>query len=247
MAKKALEIDPTLAEAHSSLGIIYSWLDYDWTAAEMEFKRAFALNVNSAYAHLWYAFLLLALERSDESIAEAKRAVELDPLSPEANTSLGMCLFYARRYDEAMQQLRTTIELEPNYWFAHLYLARVHEKKGDLPAAIAELEKTRRMEGAIPEVSSALGYAYAISGEKEEARKIILELKELSKQSYVSSYNIATMYAGLGEKDQAFAYLDKEYKEGAYYLDFLKVDPELDSLRSDQRFTALLKKVGLEK
>jgi len=247
LAKKALEIDPTLAEAHTSLGVIHTWLDYDWTAAEREFKRALALNPNYASAHLWYGFLLLVVERFDESIAEATRAIELDPLSAEANTILGALFFYMHRYDEAMQQLRTTTDLEPGYWFAHLYLARVLEKKGDIPAAIAELEKTRLMEGAAWEVWSALGYAYALLGKKDEAKKIIVELKEESKRSYVPLYNIATIYAGLGEKDQAFEYLHKEYEQGAYYLCVLNVDPELDNLRSDPRFQALRKKMGLEK
>lgn len=244
-AKKALEIDPTLAEAHSSLGVIYTWADYDWSAAEQEFKQAISLNPNAASAHLWYGFLLLVLGQSDESIAEFSRAVELDPLSAEANTSLGAILFYLNRYDEAMKQLRTTIELEPNYWFAHLYHARVQEQKGNFDAAISELEETKSMKGAAWEVWSAQGYAYAVSGNKDMAQKIIYELKEQSKQSFVPPYNLATVYAGLGEKDRAFEYLEKEYEQGYYYLCYLGVDPELDSLRSDPRFATLLKKLGM--
>ena len=244
LAKKALELDDTLAEAHTSLGVISTWFDYDWAAAEREFKRAFELNPNYPSAHLWYGFLLTASGRADESIEETKRAIELDPLSPEANTGLGIYLFYARRYDEAEHQLRTTIDLIPDYWFAHLYLARVAEKKGQLSAAIIQLEKTRLMEGAASEVLAALGYAYAISGKRAEAKRIIGELSESSQRSYVWPYNIATIYAGLGDKDRAFEYLEKEYAEGAYYLNFLKTDPELDSLRSDPRFETLLRRVG---
>ena len=246
LARKALEIDPTLAEAHTSLGLIHTWYDYDWVAAEREFKRALELNPNYPAAHLWHGFLLTTLGRADESIAEAKRAIELDPLSDEANATLGVYFFYARRYDEAMQQLRKTLELDPHNWFAHLYLARTYEQKGDLPAAITELKKTQLMEGAAWEVWSALGHAYAISGKKVEAQKIIIELKEnKQKRSWVWPYNIATIYAGLGEKDQAFACLDKEYKEGAYYLGYLKSDPELDGLRGDPRFAELLRRVNL--
>jgi TolB-like protein/DNA-binding winged helix-turn-helix (wHTH) protein/Tfp pilus assembly protein PilF len=245
-AAKALEIDPQLAEAHTSLGIIHMWLDYDWPAAEKELNRALELNPNYASAHLWRGFLSLTAERFDESIAEGKRAVELDPLSPEANSSLGVYLFYARRYDEALQQLRTTVELEPHYWFAHIYLARVFERKGQIPAAIEELEKAKRMEGAAWEVWSALGYAYAISGRRAEAQKVINELKEnKEKRSWLYPYYLATIYAGLGEKDQAFAYLKKEFDEGAYYLNYLRVDPELDNLRSDPRFAILVRRVGL--
>jgi len=245
-AAKALEIDPRLAEAHTSLGIIHMWLDYDWPAAEKELNRALELNPNYASGHLWRGFLSLTAERFDESIAEGKRAVELDPLSPEANSSLGVYLFYARRYDEALQQLRVTVELEPNYWFAHIYLARVYERKGQIPAAIEELEKAKRMEGAAWEVWSALGYAYAISGRRAEAQKVINELKEnKEKRSWLYPYYLATIYAGLGEKDQAFAYLNKEFDEGAYYLNYLRVDPELDNLRSDPRFAILVRRVGL--
>ncbi len=243
-AKRALEIEPTLAEAHVSLGLINTWLDYDWPAAEREFKKAIDLKPNYASAHLWYGVYLSYLERSAESIAEIKRAIELDPLSAEANTGLGVVLFYARRYDEANEQIRKTLDLEPNFWFARLHLARVHQKRGELPAAVAELEKTKLIEGASTEVLSALGYAYAMSGKNDQAQKIIIELKNQSKQSYVPPYNIATIYAGLGEKDQAFAYLEKEYSEGAYYMNLLKVDPELDSLRSDPRYSDLLRRMN---
>ena len=190
----------------------------------------------------------MSLGNFDESIAEIKRAIELDPLSAEANTCLGIALLDGHRYDEALQQLRTTVEAEPDYWLAHLYFARALEKKGELSAAIAELKKTTLIEGAPAEVVSALGYAYAVSGNKAEAEKIILQLKEQSEQSkqfYVPAYGIATIYAGLGDKEQAFAYLEKEYANGAFYLNYLKVDPEVDNLRSDPRFADLLRRVRL--
>ena len=248
LVEKALEIDPALAEAHVSLGLLVAWLDYDWPGAEREFKRAFELNANYPPAHLWYGYYLMGLGNFDQSIAEIKRAIELDPLSPEANTCLGIALLDGHRYDEALQQLRTTVEAEPDYWLAHLYFARALEKKGELSGAIAELKKTTLIEGAPAEVVSALGYAYAVSGNKAEAEKIILQLKEQSEQSkqfYVPAYGIATIYAGLGDKERAFAYLDKEYANGAFYLTYLKVDPEVDNLRSDPRFADLLRRVRL--
>ena len=248
LVEKALEIDPALAEAHVSLGLLVAWLDYDWPGAEREFKRAFELNANYPPAHLWYGYYLMGLGNFDQSIAEIKRAIELDPLSAEANTCLGIALLDGHRYDEALQQLRTTVEAEPDYWLAHLYFARALEKKGELSAAIAELKKTMLIEGAPAEVVSALGYAYAVSGNKAEAEKIILQLKEQSEQSkqfYVPAYGIATIYAGLGDKERAFAYLEKEYANGAFYLNYLKVDPEVDNLRSDPRFADLLRRVRL--
>ncbi len=248
LVEKALEIDPALAEAHVSLGLLVAWLDYDWPRAEREFKRAFELNANYPPAHLWYGYYLMGLGNFDQSIAEIKRAIELDPLSAEANTCLGIALLDGHRYDEALHQLRTTVEAEPDYWLAHLYFARALEKKGELSAAIAELKKTTLIEGAPAEVISALGYAYAVSGNKAEAEKIILQLKEQSEQSkqfYVPAYGIATIYAGLGDKERAFAYLEKEYANGAFYLNYLKVDPEVDNLRSDPRFADLLRRVRL--
>jgi len=248
LVEKALKIDPALAEAHVSLGLLVAWLDYDWPGAEREFKRAFELNANYPPAHLWYGYYLMGLGNFDQSIAEIKRAIELDPLSAEANTCLGIALLDGHRHDEALQQLRTTVEAEPDYWLAHLYFARALEKKGELSGAIAELKKTTLIEGAPAEVVSALGYAYAVSGNKAEAEKIILQLKEQSEQSkqfYVPAYGIATIYAGLGDKERAFAYLEKEYANGAFYLNYLKVDPEVDNLRSDPRFADLLRRVRL--
>jgi len=248
LVEKALKIDPGLVEAHVSLGLLVAWLDYDWPGAEREFKRAFELNANYPPAHLWYGYYLMGLGNFDQSIAEIKRAIELDPLSAEANTCLGIALLNGHRYDEALQQLRTTVEAEPDSWLAHLYFARALEKKGELSAAIEELKKTALIEGAPAEVVSALGYACAVSGNKAEAEKIILQLKELSEQSkqfYVPAYGIATIYAGLGDKERAFAYLEKEYANGAFYLNYLKVDPEVDNLRSDPRFADLLRRVRL--
>lgn len=244
LAKRALEIDPELAEARVSLGLINTWLDYDRSGAELEFKRAIDLKPNYAPAHLWYGFHLMALGRADESIAEARRAIELDPLSCEANTGLGVYLFYARRYDEAEEQLRKTLDLEPNFWFARLYLARVHLVNRKFDSAISELEKTSVIEGASTEVLSALGYANALAGNKDRAVGIIDSLKEQSGQSYVPAYNVAVVYAGLGESELSLSYLEREYDDGAYYMNLIKVDPELDSLRSLARFKALLRRLS---
>jgi len=244
-AKRALELDDTLADAHISLAIINTWSDYDWVAAEREFKRALELNPNYAPAHHWYGFYLLIRGRPNESIAEAKMAVDLDPVATESNLALATYLFYAGRYEESLKHLRLTLELDPNHWFTHLYLARALERTGDLHAAIAELERTKVMEGATPEVWAALGYAYALAGQTSNARKMISELRLRSKQTYVPAYNFATIYAALGEKDQAFAYLETEYAKGAYYLDYLNLDPELANLRDDPRFAQLLKRMNL--
>ncbi|MFQ5605818.1 MAG: FlgO family outer membrane protein [bacterium] len=244
-ARKALEIDPTLAEAYTSLAAIYAWYDYDWSSAEGEFQQALHLNPDYALAHGYYAAYLAAMGRFDEAIAEGKRAAELEPLSAELNTTLGIVYFYAAQYEQAFDQLNKTIQFEPNFWWAHTYLARTLEKKGKLPDAISVLERAKLMEGATPEVLAALGYAYAAAGKRGEAHKIIAHLKEQAEQSYVPPYDIAVIYIGLEEKEQAFAYLEKEYATGGWYLNFLKVDPDLDPLRPDPRFKEMLKRLNL--
>lgn len=240
----ALKIDNTLSEAHTSLAIVYYWYDYNWAGAERELKRALELNPNDASAHQFYGSYLTWTGRVDAGIAEAKKAIELDPLSPQANTYLGADLYFIRRYEEATGQLQEAIRANPNYWWAHVFLGRCYEQTGRLPEAIAEFQKAKQIEAAIPEIHAALGHAYAISGDRKEAEKVLEELKERSTRSYVSPYNIAIVYAGLGEKDEAFKWLEKAYQERPFYLVWLKVDPQLDGLRADPRFSDLLRKVG---
>jgi TolB-like protein/Tfp pilus assembly protein PilF len=244
-ANKALELDEKLAEAHTWLGSACYWYDWDWVAAEREFKRAIELNPNYATAHQVYGLHLTLLGRFDQALEENKRAQELDPLSLETNTFLGLSLYFARRYDQAIEQLRKTMEMDPNYWFAYLYLGRVYEQKGEPDKAIVVLQKAKLIENTNPELLAALGHAYAVSGRKGEAQKVLDELNQRSKESYVAPYFIATIYAGLEEKEQAFGWLEKGHEERSFYLTWLKVDPNLDSLRSDPRFTDLLRRVGL--
>ncbi len=244
-AEKALEIDDTLAEAHSSLGNSYVQYDWDWPAAERELKRAIELKPNYAMAHAWFAWYLVSMGRDNGSIAESERARDLDPLSLEVNMLLGQDLYFARRYDQALQQLRNTMDMDPNYWPAHVWLGRIYVEKGRLAEAIAEFQKARLIESAIPEIYAALGHAYAMSGKRADAEKVIDDLKRLSKQHHVPPFDIATVYVGLGEKEQAFAWLDKAYEERSYFLSYIKADPRLDNLRSDQRFKELVRRVGL--
>ncbi len=244
-ASKALQIDDTLAEAHAWLGVV-SWVyDWDWSAGEKEFKRAIELNPNLAVAHSQYAFYLAVMGRVEEATAESKRAQDLDPVSPETNMYTGWILYFAHRYSQAIEQLRKTVDLDPNYWFAHTVLGVAYEGKGELPEAIAEFEKARQLEDTIPENWGALGHAYAVSGKRAEALTVLEKLKELSKEHYVPPFDMAIVYVGLGEKDRAFEWLEKAYAERSFFLTWLKVEPELDSLRSDPRFADLVRRVGL--
>jgi serine/threonine-protein kinase len=243
-ARKALELDDSLPEAHTELATVYFWYDWDWAAAEREYKRAVELDPNSVPAHVYYGWYLALMGRGDESIADGKRAVDLDPLSLEANTGLGRILYLARRYDEAIEQLRKTTDLDSNYFLAVTFVACALEQKGELPEAIQEFHKAALL--GDPEYAVAeLGRGYALSGNPADAQKVVGGLAEQWKRNHIGAYNIATIYAALGEKDRAFAWLDKAYEDRSFYLTSLKVDPEMDTLRSDPRFKDLLRRVGL--
>ncbi len=181
----------------------------------------------------------------DEAIAEAKRAQQLDAISPEQGIYLGQVLIFVRHYDEAIAVLRKTVELDETFWLSVNYLGRAYEQKDRLREAISEFQRAIRLEPAAAENRSILGHTYAISGNKAQALKIIDELKERSNTSYVPPYNIAIVYAGLGDKDQAFAWLDRAFEERSGYLTWLTTDPQLDGLRPDSRFADLLRRVGL--
>jgi eukaryotic-like serine/threonine-protein kinase len=242
--ENALRIDDSLAEAYTMLAMIQLQYDWDWLAAERSFRRAIEINPEYALGRSFLAWHLAAMGRFDESIAQDKRALELDPLSPAVNADLGWDLYLARRYDEAIEQLRKAVDLEPNYWVSHVLLGRCYEQQRKLPEAVAEFEKARQIENSIPEVVAALGHGYAMSGRKADALKIVRELEERSKREFVPSYNIATIYLGLGMKDEALRYLAKAYGEGSYFMIHLKVEPILDSIRDDPRFVEIVRRVG---
>ena len=243
-ARKALEIDDDLAEAHTDIAYVHYCYDWDWAAAEREFRRAIALKPNDPMAHDLYAWLLASIGRADEALTEDKKAIDLDPLSLHTNTFLGVNLYYAHRYAQAIVQLRMTIDLDPSYWFTHSYLGRAYEQQGQFPEAIAEFHEAERLASGIAEPRALLARAYAVSGERGAAEKVLDELNEESKQIYVSPYDIALIYAGLGEKDQALAWLERAFAERSTWMPFLRVDTELDSLRSEPRFQDLLRRMN---
>lgn len=244
-AGKALQLDDTLAEAHADMGMILFWYDYDWNAAERELRRAIELKPDSADAHAYYGWELVLVGRVDEGIAESRRAVALDPLSVEVNETAGQNLYYARQYDQAIEQLSKTLEMDPDYWIARMYLATAYEAKGDLARAVAECEKARATESAIPWPLAELGHAYGLAGRKSDAENILKELERRSKRSYVPAYNFAEVYIGLGDKEQALAMLEKSYADRSMALTFVAADPEFDSLRSAPRFRDLARHLGL--
>lgn len=242
---KALGIDDTLAEAHTLLGSIRQD-DDDWPGADREFKRGIELNSSSLEAHRYYSDYLQAIGRNDEAMAEAKKALELDPLSPGPTTLVGQRLYDAGQYDQAIEQYRKALEIDPNRAAARARLGLAHLQKRMYEEAIVELKKAWDLDNSPerPYRFAVLSYAYAVSGKRGEAQKMLDELKEIAKQRYIAPVNFAIIYTGLGDEDQAFAWLEKTYKDrsGPPYL---KIGFLFDSLRSDPRFADFTRRKGL--
>ncbi len=243
-AGKALELDPSLAEAHTSL----AWAqfhDWDWSGAESEFKRAIALNLSYATAHSWYAEYLMALSRFDEALSEMNRAHELDPLSPVTNLAPGLRLYYSRQYPQAINQFQKTVGTDALFVPAHVFLGRAYEQAGVNRDAIVEFRKALDLSEGDTNELAALGHAYAVSHQESEARKILQQLTDRSQQTYVQPTWVAVIHIGLGESDQAFDWLQRAYEDRSAWLVNLKVDPLFDPIRSDPKFVDLVRRVGL--
>ena len=243
-ALKALETDEALAEAHAALAFIKFRWDRDRIEAEREFQQAIKLKPSYAPAHQWYSSYLAALERFDEAISEAKRTEDLEPLSSTASSHLGWIFYLSGQNDRAIEQCTKILDLDPNSFPARRYRGLAYEQKGMYREAIAEFQKGVQISGS-PLMLALLGHAYAASGNKAEAQKVLRELDELQNRRYVSPYTVAAIYAGLSEKDQAFKWLEKAYEERDIWLMNLKVDPLFSKLRSDRRFPDLLARAGL--
>jgi serine/threonine-protein kinase len=244
-AAQALQLDDTLAEAHTSL----AWAkfhEFDWAGADKEFKRALELNTNYATAHAWYGEYLMALGRFKEAQTEMERAGELDPLSPAINLALGYRLYYAHQYQEAIEQCQKTLAMDPENVMAHAFLGRSYQQTNRYAEAVAEFRKALDVSGGDSNELAALGQALAASHQEGEARKILAELTMRSQQTYVQPMWLAVIHLALGEKDQAFAGMQKAYEDRSAWLVYLKIDPFFDGVRSDPRFAALLQRVGLE-
>jgi Tfp pilus assembly protein PilF len=244
-ALKALEIDDRLSEAHNSLALVSLFYDWDWLRAEQEFKRAVHLSPKYATAHQWYTIFLATMERFDEAKLSIKRAHELDLLSLPINTHLGWGYYFFREFDAAITQLEATLELDPNYILAHFVLGQAYTQRGRLPEGITQLRRAAELSGRLPPVLSSLGYTYALAGETAQAHAILKELVETSAKKYVSAYDLALVNIGLGQKDAAFEFLRAAVEERCGWLIFLKIEPVLDSIRSDSRFEDLIRAVGL--
>jgi TolB-like protein/Flp pilus assembly protein TadD len=240
-ATKALQLDESNVEARVTMAWVKWGYDYDSAAGEAELKRAIELAPRDGTAHWTYGYFLALGGKIDTGIEEGRRAVALDPASLETNTFLGGDLYYAHRYDEAVKQFRIAVDMEPNYWMSRVWLGMTYEQLGDLQGALDQLEKATAVETEIPFPLAELGHLYARMGRKEDAEKVLQEL--LRRKTYVPPYNLATVYMGLGQKEQALASLEKAYADRSLLLMFVGADPEFDGLHSDPRFTALVGKV----
>jgi len=241
-ARRALELDENLPDTHKALGFLatHAW---KWAAAEQYFKRAVELNPNWPDAHRSYAAFLSRMCRHDEAVAEAMRARELDPLSLETNRILGYRLYQARRYDEAIEIFKKIIEMDPSYDAAFGIMAYAYTAKGQFKEAVDAYQEAIRLGDKSTSVQIYLGEAYVGNGEREKAQAILKQLQ--TTREYVSPGELAVLYGALGDKEGAFASLNKAYEEHDLQLQFLKVDPSYDRLRDDPRFQEMLQKVGL--
>jgi len=245
-AAKALELDETLAAPHATLAFIHTWYDWNWSAAEREAKRAIELNPNWSFGHIAYAQMLSVTGRFQEAIAEGSRAVELDPLSLIINALNGYHLHLARRDDEAIARLKKTLELDSSFWIAHQFLGMAYIEKKMYPEAISEFSQAVKLSGGNSEPLALNGYASVLSGDTAKGRAVLKELKSLESQRYVPPSNLALLSYVLGEKDEAFSWLEKAYQDHDIRLCRLKVDSKWDSMRSEPRFVEILKRIGLQ-
>ena len=245
-AMKAMELDETLGEAHASLALIRFLDDWDLPGAENEFKRAIELGPSSGEAHHEYSHYLMQMGRTEESLTESHRFLELDPLSPAPNLHLGWCYLFAKRYDPAIEQLQKTLKMDPNYVEAHSWLGQTYEQEKMYEQAVAELQKAVALSRGDSYYRALLGHAYAISGKRDQAQAIIAALKSESSPASPTDMEIAIVYTGLGNHDQAFEWWEKAYQRRSGYLTyFFRVNPMFDSLHSDPRFADLLRRIGL--
>ncbi len=245
-AHKAIEIDDQLAEAHSVLGWLTFWSDWNWKLAEKECRRAFELDPNSADAYEAYAHILSNTGRHEEALATIKRAREIDPLHLRINALEGQFLHHAGKTDEALEQLRKTFNLENNFWLAHVFAASVYIKKEMYDEAIDEANFAGKLSNGSSYAAAFAAFASAKSGRQPEARKILGELLEISTVRYIPPYHIALIYQVLEERDKTFEWLEKGFAGRDPKMAFLKVEPKWNNLRDDSRFVSLMKRMNFE-
>jgi tetratricopeptide (TPR) repeat protein len=244
-AERAVQLDDALAEGHNSLAFVKHRYEWDWAGAEAEFRRAIELDPNYAPARQWYSSFLISMGRTSEAIEEAHRCQALAPLSLIANSHLALVLYYARQFEQALEQSQKILAIDADFFGAHRYAGLAYEQLGRSKEAVEALSKARLQSGNSPVILAALAHAYATSGNPAEARRLLEELSADTTRRKVPAFDLAIAHTGLGEKEKAFALLEKAFQERNEYLIYLKVEPRLDPLRSDARFKELLQRLNL--
>jgi TolB-like protein/Tfp pilus assembly protein PilF len=244
-ARRAIELNPSLAEAHASLAYARFYYRWDWSGAEEAFKRSLQLNPRYAVAHQWYSVFLLATGRPADGFREILLAQESDPLSLAINTDVGFHHYYNRRYDSAVKQLTAVLEMRSEFPPAHLWLGRTYQELKMYPEALEQYRRVSDKLGDWPVAVAARGYVNGISGRTADAKEDLANLGRQAETRFVTAYGVALIYASLGEKDLAFAWLEKAFAERSHWLVWLRLDPRWDPIRGDPRFEEMLSRVGL--
>jgi serine/threonine protein kinase/tetratricopeptide (TPR) repeat protein len=243
-AQRALEIDPTCAEAHAALGNTAMGFDWDWVTAEREFRHAIELKPQYGPAHIWYSHLLKAIDRTEESLAESRRALECDPLGLVLNMHMGWHLVYARQYEKAIEQCQKTLELDPTFILAHVFLGQAYEHSGAFSDAIAAFERAVELSRRHPTYLADLGHGFAVAGRRADALNVLAELHGVSSQRYVAARGIAEIHLGLGDVDEAFAWLERGFQQRNGWLIHIRDNPRYDGLRQDPRYLDLVRRIN---
>ncbi len=242
-AERAVQLDPTLASARATLGIVRFLYEWDWAGAESDLKEAIRLQPDHVRAHSIYSWYLVCVGRNSEAREEARRAQKIDPLSAEAISWGGVVSYYARQYDEAIELQKKALEIDPSYWIAHYTLGWIYLQKGQTREAIAAFQKAAELSGFSMAIAP-LGYAHAKAGNRAEAMKILADLKERSKTGIVSPYDMATLYFGLGDKEQGFLWLEKALQARSWWVPFIQGEAWMDPLRAEPRFQAIVRRIN---
>jgi DNA-binding winged helix-turn-helix (wHTH) protein/TolB-like protein len=243
-ATRALEMDEMLGEAHTSLGFVKFWYEWDFPGAESEYRRGVELKPDYATAHHWYGEFLVLMGRTEEGFKELRMAQEADPLSLRINSDIGGMLFFARQQDQAIEQLKKALEMDPHFPLVKMLLAMAYNQKGMAEEAIAELREEANKPDTLPILKALLGYSYAKAGRTAEAVTILNGLKDTPPKRFIPSFGIALVYVGLGQNEQALEWLEKARTERDPFMVYIKMDPNFDTLRGDPRFADLVRRVG---
>jgi TolB-like protein/class 3 adenylate cyclase/Flp pilus assembly protein TadD len=246
-ARKAIELDPALAEPHITLAVIYGWFDWDFSGSEREARRALQLNPSLALAHSVLTMSLVATGRFAEAMAEAKKSQQLDPVSPFIAALAGSTFFDAGHDEEAVELLNHALELNPDFWLAHHFLGQIFTKQKNYAEAIAQLNIAVEASHGNSDAVSMRAYVWAITGERAKAQAVLEQLKSAAEQRYIPPWSFSVIYLGLGDLDQAFAWLEKGCEERDPHVTFIVADPKWDVVRGDPRFVTALRRIGFKK